>query len=236
MKIQRLIVLISLFALMTTAPAFNRFWQVKDGIQQFDPKSLFNWQLLLVNQLENFEFGNVQDCMLADEGSIRIVDCQDQSGMAKWQSEETWNVTEALAADLNRDGRNELVMVVWRPFKPWPIDSFLPNGGRIKDFQDNKGMSCHLILVGWDGEKYREMWAGSSLKDPIFDIQAVDLDQDGNLELVAIEGKYNSVNDTGALTVWDWSGFGFQLRDRVEDQISGYGILSDEKNVMIITD
>ena len=33
--------------------------------------------------------------------------------MAKWQSEETWNVTEALAADLNRDGRNELVMVVW---------------------------------------------------------------------------------------------------------------------------
>lgn len=192
-------------------------------------------QVIYPNPISSFDFGSDKDCLEYAGNSIRIVDCQDTS-KNKWQSPPSWRVTEAISADLNRDGKNELVMVVWRPHKVWPIDAFLPSGGRIADFHDETGLSCHLILVGWDGSKYRELWAGSSLIAPVFNIRAADLDGDGNQELVAIEGKYDNKNKPGDLTVWEWSGFGFRLRERLQGKFSEFGIVSTNQSVMIMTD
>ena len=89
--------------------------------------------------------------------------------------------------------------------------------------------------MGWDGKGNRELWAGSSLIDPVFNIQAVDLDGDGNQELAALEGEYDSVYQTGSLTVWDWNGFGFRLRDRVSGRFSNFGIIRSGQDVMIMT-
>ena len=97
-------------------------------------------------------------------------------------------------------------------------------------------MSCHLILVGWDGSKYREVWAGSSLVAPVFNIRAADLDGDGRQELITIEGQYDNEKQSGDLTVWDWSGFGFRLRDRLNGNSSEFGIVSADQNVMIVSD
>src|SRR5512143_2793282 len=47
-------------------------------------------------------------------------------GQIRWQSPETWQVTQALIADLNHDHLPEAVLLVWRPFKPWPVDKWLP--------------------------------------------------------------------------------------------------------------
>jgi hypothetical protein len=210
-------------------------WQVGETIRSDQVQNVADWRLIPENSLSGFNFGNKQDCIVSGPHSITIIDCGDKNGKPKWQSEANWIVKQAFSADLNRDGKNELVMVVWRPYKPWPIDSFLPHGGRIKTFQDSRGMSCHIILVGWDGKEYRELWAGSSLIDPVFDVRAIDLDHDGNQELVALEGKYDTENKTGNLTVWDWNGFGFRLRDRVKDSFSDYGIVSEHQNVLIIS-
>lgn len=231
----RRIILISFLALITVSPVTFRMWSVGEKFKEFSPNSISNLQSVTTDSLLNFDFGNHNDCLDRSRDSVKIVDCQDQAAGALWQSKDSWNVKEAIAADLNRDGRNELVMVVWRPFKPWPIDSFLPYGGRINAFQDKQGMSCHIILIGWDGSKYRELWAGSSLIDPVFNIRAADLDGDGNQELITLEGKYDSHSTTGNLTVWDWSGFGFRLRDRITGSFSDFGIVSDTQNVMILS-
>ncbi len=228
-------VLIALFALITISPAPFELWQVGERFIPVATADYSHWQTIQPESLTGFTVGSAQDCIRTAEYSVKIVDCQNDADI-QWQSPPTWKVTEATSADLNRDGRNELVMVVWRPHKVWPIDSFLPSGGRIADFHDRSGSSCHLILVGWDGEKYRELWAGSSLIDPVFSIRAADLDQDGNQELVTLEGKYDNRNITGNLTVWDWSGFGFRLRDRRQGSFSEFGIISTEKNVLVISD
>jgi hypothetical protein len=57
----------------------------------------------------------------------------------RWQSPPAWQVTQAQISDLNHDGRPEAILLVWRPFKPWPVDAWLPHGGRIESFQDSRG-------------------------------------------------------------------------------------------------
>ena len=229
------LILISFFAFISISPASPHFWMVQEEFHAVSNQEITDWQKSSPNLLSDFNFGSDQDCLERNENSISIVDCQNRIEGVKWRSGETWKVREAISADLNRDGRNELIMVVWRPFKPWPIDSVMPHSGRINEFHDNRGNSCHLILVGWDGHEYRELWAGSSLIDPVFNIRAADLDADGNLELVAIEGRYDSLNKTGNLTVWDWNGFGFRLRDRVKGSFSDYGIVSTNQSVLILS-
>lgn len=230
------LILIALFALITISPTPFQLWRVQENFSMVDSDDNSHWQMNSANSLASIDFGRDQDCIEFAQNSIRITECQNKTDDIKWQSPPTWKVTEAISADLNRDGQNELALVVWRAHKTWPIDTFLPSGGRIADFHDRSGMSCHLILVGWDGGKYRELWAGSSLIDPVFGIRTADLDNDGSQELVALEGKYDNKNDTGNLTVWDWSGFGFRLRDRKQGSFSEFGIVSTVNDVLLISD
>jgi hypothetical protein len=155
--------------------------------------------------------GQPESVMLVDgEAEIR------SRGQTAWRSPAGWQVTQARLADLNRDGQLELALLVWRPFRPWPVDRFMLHGGRIEGFQDPSGRSCHLILIGWRRNAYQEVWAGSALADPLVDFLAADLDGNGRAELIALEGKYESKDRTvaEALSIWEWNGFGFTLLDR----------------------
>ena len=132
-----------------------------------------------------------------------------------WQSPEAWRVTQAGFTDLNRDDLYEVTLLVWRAFAPWPVDRWLPYGGRIKDFHDPDGLSCHLILIGWDGGRYRELWAGSALAEPVLEFSVADLDSDGRQELLTLEGRYTDrpAQPASAFKVWEWNGFGFTVVD-----------------------
>ena len=78
-----------------------------------------------------------------EQGQVNIL-----SGEAiAWQSPSSWDVIQAEFTDLDQDGISEATLLVWRPFQPWPVDDFLPYGGRIIEHQDEEGNSCHLILV-----------------------------------------------------------------------------------------
>jgi len=144
-----------------------------------------------------------------------------------WQSPAAWSVTEGLVTDLNHDGRRELTLLVWRPYTPWPIDRYVPHGGRLNGFQDEAGASCHLILIGWKDGGWREVWAGSALADPLFHLAATDIDGDGIEELMALEGRYGARRSThaGNLTLWRWNGFGFNLDARWNVGFSQFQIL-----------
>ncbi len=139
-----------------------------------------------------------------------------------WVSPAEWTVTQAILADLNRDGSIEVAMVVWRPFAPWPVDAWLPHGGRINEFHDRAGQSCHLILVGWKDGHWREVWAGSALAEPLIQIGAADVDSDGGEELIALEGAYARLGSEarGSLAIWRWNGFGFTLETRAPGRYS----------------
>jgi hypothetical protein len=140
------------------------------------------------------------------------------NGASVWQSPSGWTVLQAEITDLNQDGTPEATLLVWRPFRPWPVDQWLPYGGRIANFHDDNGNSCHIILIGWRTSEYGELWAGSALAEPVKSFAAADLNGDNIQELVTLEGSYaDSRSAPGrALKVWEWNRFGFTVVSTIE--------------------
>ncbi|MBN1934928.1 MAG: hypothetical protein JW934_09705 [Anaerolineae bacterium] len=122
-----------------------------------------------------------------------------------------WQVTAAILADVTGDGSDEWVLVVWRPWRDWPIQQWSDLPSPIAGFHDPVGDSCHLILL--DPEDGREIWAGSALPVPILSLAIDDADGDGVNEVWAVEGRYaDGRNGLGThVDVWRWNGFGFTL-------------------------
>ena len=123
----------------------------------------------------------------------------------------TWDVTAATLVDVTGDGSPECVLLVWRPWRDWPIQRWSTTPSPIADFHDAAGDSCHLILL--DPSDGREIWAGSALPAPLLALAIGDVDGDGWDEVVTLEGDYASGRHGPAthVDVWRWNGFGFTL-------------------------
>jgi hypothetical protein len=145
-----------------------------------------------------------------------------------WTTPPAWDVSMVQMADLNQDGRPEVVMSVWRTFRPWPVDAWLPHGGRIAGFHDAQNRSCHIILWGWGGTRFRELWAGSAMAEPVLAFFAADWNGDGRDELMTVESTYDLTAQGTAVKLWEWNGFGFSLTDRWKTGIGRFVTLMDE--------
>jgi len=186
-------------------------------------------------QIQRAFIGEVEFCVQLDEGRALVRVCGDPAGEVSWQTPPGWQVKEAFFSDLNLDGENEIALLVWRPFQSWPVDRFMPYGGRIDSFQDKKGLSCHLILIGVVDGGFQELWAGSAMADPIHSLQAVDLDGDGNQELAALEYEYDGNPQGGSLVIWHWNGFGFSLEARQAGDYSSLLVLQTNSGRVLLT-
>jgi hypothetical protein len=123
----------------------------------------------------------------------------------------TWQVTDAALADVTGDGDPEWVLVVWRPWRDWPIQRWSSAPSPVAGFHDAAGDSCQLILL--DPNDGREIWAGSALPVPMLALEVGDVDGDGRDEVVTLEGEYAAGRQGSAthVDVWRWNGFGFTL-------------------------
>ena len=160
------------------------------------------------------------------------------TGGIVWQSPEEWNVVQAEIADLNRDDALEATLLVWRPFRSWPVDQWLPHGGRIAGFHNADGYSCQIILIGWGDGQYREKWAGSALADPVTSFAVADLDADGTQELVTLENEYADSMSAPArdLKIWKWDGFGFTIVTKTDGTFSKItlGLANDGRTLILV--
>ena len=174
-------------------------------------------------------------CLEVDDSAAVLSACDGSTVIPSWQSPESWQVQEGFFADLNRDGTTEAVLLVRRPFAPWPIDRFLPSGGRIAEFHDKAGYSLHVILITLRENEFKEAWAGSALVQPIRQLSAADLDGDGYEELAALEYQYDLSPRKAALVVWHWNGFGFSLGARQPGNFSTLNVLNNQQGTWLVT-
>jgi hypothetical protein len=176
--------------------------------------------------------GRPEELILVKDESAQIR----SSGKIVWQSPQGWRVSQAQLADLNHDGRLEAVLLVWRDFKPWPVDQFLPVGGRISTFHNDQNQSCHLILIGWKKTQYSEVWAGSALAEPIRAFAVGDLRGNGQEELITLDGSYNDdlQSPAQAVKIWNWDGFGFKVSNQLKGQIQGFQLVWNENHQGIL--
>ena len=224
---------------MIFLPLFNsnlggRYWQLNSGLLipvQMNQISRISKPLAPVFSAD-LDGDNHPECLISEDETLQITNCNEQ---VLWQSPQGWRVTEAQIADMDHDEQNEAVLLVWRAFQPWPADRFMPYGGRIENHQNLAGQSCQLILIGWQKDAFREIWAGSALANPISNVLVADLDGDGLLELAALEYDYDSKQKGGQLTVWRWIGFGFSLLDRSESRWERLAIMGDGLHYWLFT-
>jgi hypothetical protein len=136
-----------------------------------------------------------------------------QEGQEIWQSSAGWQVTAFVLADATNDGRDDLLLVVWKK------ESF----GLDKPFwitEDDQRLSNHLFVLNLIQGKMRPVWFSSALDQPIQALEVKDIDQDGKNELVVqekrswltrIRGRGGSSRES--ITYWQWKSWGF---DRIE--------------------
>jgi hypothetical protein len=211
------LVLLAISALALVTPVPIHAWELKD--RTLEPVSLpSGTHTVAAETSADFDQDGVPETLTLTGGRAVI---QTESQI-RWQSPQAWQVEQAQIADLNRDGLPEAALLVWRPFKPWPVDEWLPNGGRINDFHDSRGLSCHIILIGWYQNSFRERWAGSALAEPIHSFTAADLKGSGQQYLVTLEGQYDDPPSAPSrrLKVWEWNGFGFTIVSTLEGPFS----------------
>jgi hypothetical protein len=143
---------------------------------------------------------------------------------------DAWRISASTLTDVTGDDAPECVLLVWRPWRDWPIQRWLPVPSPIAGLHDAGGDSCHLILL--DPDDGREMWAGSALPAPFVDLIVGDVDGDGRAEVVTLEGDYAAGRDGPAthVDVWRWNGFGFTLEHRSPPGVFRESGLTDVDN------
>jgi len=215
-SIKATLILISVLACMEISPVQPQVWRYEQ--ENLIPDTLSgNLQIIPTLSQADLDQDLQPEYLNIYAGHLAICStpgCSASKGgenAVLWKTPHYWRVTQAEFTDINRDNKPEISMIVWRPFTPWPIDRYLPDNDRILSFHDASGQSCHLILIGWQRGKFKELWAGSALVNPLNTFTAVDLNRDGLQELVTLESKYNRslITPAWSLSVWEWNGFGF---------------------------
>ena len=209
--------LLALISLSQTSPIPLHAWEL--GSAQFVPVTVPAGIKYIPPRTEaDLDKNGTLESLKITDGRLTII----SAGMIVWQSPKEWNVVQAEFTNLNRDGAIEATLLVWRPFRSWPVDQWLPHGGRIASFHDEEGYSCQIILIGWENGQYREMWAGSALAEPVTFFAAADLDNGGAQELVTLENEYSDPRSAPArdLKVWEWNGFGFTVVTKIRGSFS----------------
>lgn len=229
------LILISLFALAGLSPVRISAWKLDEGeIKQVKPSVAITQGRVFKNPTQA-EISGESFCLFLVEMQAALRACDQAGSGSAWISPDTWQVKEAFFADLNLDGNQEATLLVRRPYKPWPVDQYLPHGGRTKNFQDEKGFSYHIILIGFVAGEFREVWAGSAMVNPARQVFAADLDGDGGQELAALQYRYNEPEVNGSLVIWKWSGFSFSQVSRVEGPFSQLNLLQGEGRTWMLT-
>ena len=115
---------------------------------------------------------------------------------------DTWQIAASTWADATNDGAPEWVLLVWRPWRDWPIQKWTNVPSPVAGFQDGEGDSCQLILL--------------DPRDGRTDLAVGDVDGDGYNEVVTLEGSYAAGRHGPAthVDVWQWNDFGFTMEYR----------------------
>lgn len=231
--LRRPLLLLFVAALVLVSPAPIHAWRLSGSRLERVPLPA-TLHAIKTETSADFDSDGVPEVLTLAGGQAAI----QTGGQIRWQSPSTWQVKQAQVTDLDHDGVPEATLLVWRPFKPWPVDAWLPHGGRIRAFHDSNGMSCHMILIGWKQESFRELWAGSAMAETFNRFAVADLLGDGRQVLVTLVGEYDDPPSAASrLKVWEWNGFGFTVVNGLADSFRWMvPVQTEDGRVFLLTD
>lgn len=118
-----------------------------------------------------------------------------------WRSPHDWWVDYFFLGDADNDGTPELNLLVWKegsfgPYRPFWVE------------EDEPSVKNHLFIFRLEEGDFKAVWQSSNLDRPIYRAALVDLNGDGENELLVTEGSYTDPTKR-EITLWKWNGWGF---------------------------
>lgn len=159
-----------------------------------------------------------------------------KNGEIVWASPAPWQVKQVEITDLNWDEEKEVSLLVYRPYREWPVDRYLNGTSRTGSFHDADNNSCQIILIGWKKDHFDEIWAGSALAEPLQRFAEIDPERNGDEILVGLETTYDQhlTGSIDAISEWEWNGFGFSLVRRVRLQANTWVLGMDSSHQPVL--
>lgn len=120
-----------------------------------------------------------------------------------WQSPDDWRIEDLILADANNDTVTDINLSVWKPgefgaLKPLTVE------------ENDMSVKNHFFIFDLQDDNLQPVWQSSNLSAPNCRFLLTDVNQDGENELVALEGDYADPVCAGKyLSVWKWHEWGF---------------------------
>lgn len=130
--------------------------------------------------------------------TLRVTRYGDSGGALIWAPPKGVLVQKALSADVDNDGREELVLLCWK----------IGRYGRDRPFwveKDERKWSQHLFVYEYDQDKIRPQWMSSYLGKDLADV-SLHRRSDSRYRLLFTDLE-------GETTCWRWDSWGFTLED-----------------------
>lgn len=148
----------------------------------------------------NLNFNSVPEIYKLDEGVLTI----SENEKLIWQSPDDWWIDSFVLADADNDGEMNINLSLWK------MGSF----GSSKPFwleENDMSIKNHFFVLRHADNRVLQVWSSSNLTNPNCEFIIKDLNNDGQNDLVVIEGEYlEDLQCIGKyIAVWSWNGWGF---------------------------
>jgi poly-gamma-glutamate synthesis protein (capsule biosynthesis protein) len=145
-------------------------------------------------------------------------------GAEVWRSPLEWRVVDVALGDPNDDGRAELLLALWKA----GLD-----GLETPSPEKERTPRSHPFIVGYRGGRYRTLWGGSAVGNPIHEAELGDVMGDRSQELIVLEGDESCER---TISVWRWHGWGFSLMWRSEPGAYRDMVLGEDGAITVVVE
>lgn len=107
-----------------------------------------------------------------------------------WESQEEWEVTDFLISDINKDGWEEILILLWKQ----------GNYGEYTPFweENDDEFSQHIFIYQWKEQRLKPLWMSSGLKPRIKEWSMME------------DGRIHIITDKDEDTMWIWGNWGLE--------------------------
>lgn len=217
--------------------------QIKKEVSLTNKKGYFSWdeetnsyqkELKGIESIEikdNDEINNTEKIKITDLNSNGINELyQLKEGILRiserekliWQSPTDWWIDDFVLADTNNNGEVNINLSLWK------TSSF----GSSKPFwleENDTSIKNHFFVLRLEDNQVSQVWGSSNLSAPNCEFTIADINNDGQNELLVIEGQYQEDLDCKGqyLAIWNWNSWGFSNEWRSD--MANYSQLRIEK-------
>jgi hypothetical protein len=192
------------------------------GISEFGERTVFSWcggckkynttqtgskiqpaaieHRLIKTEQADLSGDGVDEEYSLDDGKLIIT----QENNSIWQSDGKWWVDDFFLVDSTGDGIVNINFSVWKA----------GNYGSSQPFweeENDMSVKNHFFVFEFKEDIVKPIWQSSNLDNPNCEFTFADVDNDGQQELIVIEGEYTDGWECQGkhVAVWQWQEWGF---------------------------